>query len=260
MKGPYKTGLRTFFFLLFLSSVSLVEARDSTILAEATDTQWLKFMADNAFKLEGLQSKLPLMADELHLNASDLQEVDNLFSDHGDEKLLSQMATSPGIRGSSQDESLNKAQSETKKDNYLEMEDNAADAPAETLREVRIVRNRLGHRDMNFRFWFFEEGMIDQAEKKAYDHDHNYSVDELGDSVIEAIKETQEFKDFEERETLLIRDDQKVENYFSNWRRSIEKRITLQIQQVKHRVNPASSAENRLHAVKNTKNVRKENS
>lgn len=60
-------------------------------------------MAVNAFELPGLDIKIPLVSGELNLSADEQREIENLFSNHGDEALLSQM-TAP-ISGGSPDDS-----------------------------------------------------------------------------------------------------------------------------------------------------------
>jgi len=221
-------------FCFTLFPARLIWAQNSSIVEGVTDAQWLQFMDDHAFKMTGFKAKLPLLALELNLSAADQQEVKNLFSDHGDEELLSRMATSPGIKGSSQDEKLDADQTKSKNSNYIEMEDKADDAPAETLDQVKVVRRLLGSKDSDFRFWFYEEAMIDQAEDDAYRHHHDYSTDALTASLLQKMELTQEFKDFKARKLEFIHSDQKAEAYFSNWNRLVERRVLLQRQLARH--------------------------
>jgi hypothetical protein len=218
-------------FCLFLFSTSLSLAQSGSIAGDVTDSQWLKFMANKAFNLKGLHYKMPLLAGELNLKPGELQEVKNLFSDHGDEKLLSQMAASPGIKGKPQDRSLSDSQRKTKNEDFNEMEDSAAAAPAKTLDQVKLVRTMLGLRDMDFRFWFFEEGLIDGAEDRAYHQDPHYSPDQLTQSIIQSIEETQEFKDFKSRKMAWLHSVEKVDGYLAAWRTWLGKRVLLQVQQ-----------------------------
>jgi len=219
---------------LSLCLAPLVRAENSSVIEGVTDAQWLKFMENHAFKMEGLKAKMPILAEELRLTASDQQEVKNLFSDHSDEALLSRVATSPGIRAGRQDVDLNASQSKAKQSNYNAMEDNADDAPAETLNQVKMVRDRLGSRDSDFRFWFYEEEMIDQAEDQAYHKDHDYSAGEATAGLLMKLEQTQEFKDFKARKLALIHSDQKVAAYFANWKRLISRRVLLQRQTRRH--------------------------
>jgi hypothetical protein len=218
-------------FFIFLFSNSMSWAQSSSIAENATDSQWLKFMVGQAFNLKGLHYKMPLLAGELTLTASELLEVKNLFSDHGDEKLLSQMATSPGIKNRPQDRALSDSQMEIKNADYNAMEDSADEAPAETLSQVKMVRRLLGSRDMDFRFWFFEEGLIDKAEERAYHQDPQYSPDQLTQSLVNTIEKTQEFKDFRSRKMALLQSGDKVDSYWLTWRAWLGKRVLLQGQQ-----------------------------
>ena len=203
-------------------------AQRSSIIEGVTDAKWLQFMDAYAFKIEGIQEKIPLLARELGLSLDDQQAVKDLFADHEDEKLMSRVATSPGIRGSSQDGSLDKVQSKEKQKNYMAMEDEAADGPSETLKQVGFVRGRLGSRDEDFRFWFYVEKFIDQEENKVYHHDQNYSVDQLSETLFKEIVRTQEFKDFKARKMTSFQSAGKVAAYLSGWRSSIQERVLLQ--------------------------------
>jgi len=89
----------------------------------------------------------------------------------------------------------------------------------------------LGSRDMDFRFWFFVEGLIDSGEDRVFHQDPQYSPDQLTRSLIQTIEKTQEFKDFRSRKMALLHSEDKVNDSLSTWRTWVGKRVLLQIQQ-----------------------------
>jgi len=228
MTDQKRMGLAKIWFLCLLAVTSAAGARDSSIPKDLNDKKWLQFMEVYGFKTEHFSNKLPLLAADLSLNPADQQEVANLFSDHSDEKFMSRVASSPGIRGSSQDASLDPAQSKAKQNEYYAMEDQADAGPAETLGQVRLVRERLGPKDADFLFWFYVEKLIDQEEQKAYEQNKGYSADELTEKILTQLTLTPEFMDFKARKRAALGSDSLVEAYFSGWRLSIEKRVLLQ--------------------------------
>src|ERR1700678_1170028 len=90
-------------FCFFMSLTTLIWAQRSSVAGGITDQQWIQFMADNAFNLPGFDEKMPFLASALHLNASEQQEVENLFSHHDDGNLLSQTAALPDIQSQDAD-------------------------------------------------------------------------------------------------------------------------------------------------------------
>jgi hypothetical protein len=201
----------------FLSLTQLTGAQSSSIAGTVTDQQWFQFMAVNAFDLPGLEIKMPLLVGELNLNADEQQEIENLFSDHSDEDPLSQM-DAPGQRSSA-----------------AATEENMDQDPVQILQQVRLVRRLLGGRDLDFRFWFYEETLIDSGEDSAYRENQNYSADELADNLLRSIEQTQEFEDFKNRKILYFHSADRVINYLTDWEASFERRVLLQVHQVMRR-------------------------
>ncbi len=223
-----RTGMSIFLFGCLLALMPVSGSQNSLILNGVSDAKWLRFMETYGFKTVSFSDKLPLLAEDLDLSSKDEQEVANLFSDHGDEKFMSRMASSPGIRGSSQDASLNASQSKEKQTEYNAMEDQSDDGPAETMDQVRLVRERLGSKDADFRFWFYVEKLIDQEEKEAYQKNKGYSADRLTEKILTDLTLTPEFKDFKYRKKIELVTDEKVGSFLSGWRLSIERRVLLQ--------------------------------
>jgi hypothetical protein len=210
-------------FLLFISLTPLVWAQRSSVAGGVTDQQWIQFMADNAFNLPGFDDKMPFLASALHLNANEQQEIETLFSNHDDENLLSQTTAVPDAPGQDADYK------------YLAMEDKGVDDSVQTLMQVKLVRKLLGARDLDFRFWFYEEALIDAGEDQAYRADQNYSADELADSLLRSIEQTLEFKEFKARKILLFHSTEQVEAYLTHWEALFAERVLLQTHQVMRR-------------------------
>jgi len=211
-------GFRFLFsFFCFLSLTRWTAAQSSSIAGTVTDQQWFQFMAVNAFDLPGLEIKMPLLAGELNLNADEQQEIENLFSDHNDENPLSQM--------NAPDQSLSRAATE----------ENMDQDPVQIMQQVRLVRKLLGGRDLDFRFWFYEETLIDAGEDNAYRENQNYSADQLADDLLQFIEKTQEFEDFKNRKILYFHSADKVKNYLTDWEALFERRVLLQVHQVMRR-------------------------
>ena len=215
-------GFLFFSFLFFMSLTPLTWAQRSSVAGGVTDEQWIQFMADKAFDLPGFDDKMPFLASALHLNAGEQMEIENLFSNHDDENLSSQTADLPD---ESQDVNYK----------YLAMEDQGVDDSIQTLMQVKLVRKLLGARDLDFRFWFYEEALIDAGEDKAYREDPNYSADELADSLLQSIEQTLEFKEFKARKILLFHSTDQVEAYLIRWEALFEQRVLLQTHQVMRR-------------------------
>lgn len=109
------------------------------------------------------------------------------------------------------------------------------DDPVRIMIQVKLVRKLLGDRDLDFRFWFYEETLIDAGEDSAYRENQNYSEDELAENLLASIERTQEFRDFKDRKILFFHSADKVENYLADWEALFESRVLLQIHQVMRR-------------------------
>jgi hypothetical protein len=230
MTRKKKVGF-SFLFFCFLSLTRWTAAQNSSIAGTVTDRQWFQFMAVNAFDLPGLDIKMPLLVGELNLNAREQQEIESLFSNHGDEDVLSEM-TVP-VAGDSPGESA--ALSQEANTGYDTTQNGGDDDPVRIMIQVKRVRKLLGDRDLDFRFWFYEENLIDSGEDNAYRENQNYSEDELAGKLLATIERTQEFRDFKNRKILYFHSGDKVENYMTDWEELFESRVLLQIHQVMHR-------------------------
>lgn len=198
-------------------------AQRSSVVDGLTDQQWIQFMADKAFDLPGFDQKMPFLVSALDLSAKDQREIETLFAKHDDENLLRPTTDSPGGPGQVADYK------------YLAMEDQGVDDSIQTLMQVKLVRKLLGARDLDFRFWYYEEAMIDAGEDSAYRADQNYSADDLAESLLRTIEQTPEFREFKARKILLFHSADKVEAYLTSWEALFEKRVLLQTHQVMHR-------------------------
>src|SRR5665213_1185984 len=222
-----------FFVFYFLSLTRWAAAQSSSIAGTVTDQQWFQFMAANAFELPGLDLKMPLLAGELNLSARDQSEIESLFSNHGDEELLSQMTAS--VPNDSPGESAAPAPRREENPGYDTTENGGDDDPVRIMIQVKRVRKLLGDRDLDFRFWFYEETLIDAGEDSAYREDQNYSEDELAEKLLTSIEQTREFRDFKDRKILYFHSADKVEEYMEDWEALFESRVLLQVHQVMRR-------------------------
>jgi len=181
-------------------------------------------METYGFNVTGIDEKMPMMGIELHLNQNCIKAIEDLFSLYRSDFLLGQ---SYSRVDTIEEETNGKIKKDSVKNTRLLVRSNAARAA--TLKQIKVVRNLLDDRDLDFRFWFFEASIIEAREDMAYHKNHNYSVNQLSDEILKIIHETQEFKDFKSRKTKQIKDTKKIGNYFSVKDLFLRQEILLQI-------------------------------
>jgi hypothetical protein len=83
------------------------------------------------------------------------------------------------------------------------------------MEEVATVRKMLGKKDLDFRFWLFEEEIIYSSAWQAYFKNHNYEPnDYMEENVVKSIRACPEFEAFKKVKTNELGSSQKVISYF----------------------------------------------
>jgi hypothetical protein len=212
------------FFFLFWNVYSFGQTTGShfSLPDNLTDKDWLVYSKVSLINDE-IVRKLPIIKSELDLTQDQIDEIETLTETLGNEEFVG--------RGLSQEETVKERLGGFHKSNskrVAELQTEFNKAQSDTMDEITTVRSLLGKKDLDFRFWLFEEEIIDGSNWMAYFKNHKYSPDDVMKTVIEKILGSPEFTDFKKEKTKEFGSNDKVSIYFEIRTNLIKKRVVFQ--------------------------------
>jgi hypothetical protein len=163
------------FFFLFWNVYSFGQTTGShfSLPDNLTDKDWLVYSKVSLINDE-IVRKLPIIKSELDLTQDQIDEIETLTETLGNEEFVG--------RGLSQEETVKERLGGFHKSNskrVAELQTEFNKAQSDTMDEITTVRSLLGKKDLDFRFWLFEEEIIDGSNWMAYFKNHKYSPDDV---------------------------------------------------------------------------------
>jgi hypothetical protein len=211
-----------------------IKSLDFFTKAEISDENWLTFARRFGITDGEIQEKSQIIKSELGLTQEQGTELETLISKLEDEESIATTLD--------HEENVEETQPGPVKKNpkvISELKQKLQIAQPDSINEVNKFRSLLGYKDLDFRFWLFEESIIYDSEWGAYSKNHNYSPGELVNNVVGVIQKSMVLEAFKKIKMDSMSSSQAVDKYFEIRMNLVRKRVLFQ--NFRYRNHPGSS-------------------
>ena len=220
---------RTLFILVFSCPLIVLGQKSDPCSTEMslTDKQWLSCLC-HVLDSEFARESSPILKSQFGLSEKQIRAVEELMKDYNQFERAYEEVTHEeaiGKRKSKLMAYLFDDQMRLDKSKYKGTAPEVYNILDKTLKQTHVVRAFLSDRDLDFREWFSEEGVIDAHIRWMMEGGKYYGTsNEEFEKMITDIESGDVFKQFKREKEGQLGSPGKTKDYFSKWRSLIEKR------------------------------------